>query len=1041
MIMSAGVKGKGGGLISWSMRQHQIVLFIVGCLCIFGIIGLSKMRKNEFPELTIRQGVVVAVCPGYTSSEVEQRVVKPLEDYIFQYKEVRKAKTKSMSRDGIAYIQVYLNDELKNKDEFWSKFKHGVADFKAELPQNVLALKVLDDFGDTSALLIAMESDQKTYHELSDFMDDLKDRLRTVESVGRMTVHGMQDEQISIKVDHARLSQYGLTEQALMAKLSGSGILTSGGNIKDGSYESPIHVTPSTNTIGDIAETIILSQPDGNSLRLKDVADVVREYPEPTSYIRNNGRKCILLSVEMKSGYNMVKLGEDVDEKTAEFVEALPDDVTLYRITDQSRVVGESVNNFLHELMIAIVAVILVVLLLLPMRVALISAMTIPITIFISLALFYTFGMELNTVTLAALIVMLGMIVDDSIVIIDNYMEQLSEGVTDRRQAAIDSARHFFVNIIFATLAITVTFFPMLATNTGTSYEFLESFPWAVLIILTVSLVIAVMLVPFLQYIIIRKPMKNLTESKAATGKKNFSFIVWLQHNYNRLLKWCFLHPRITVAAGVLGIILGVGFMKSIPRKLYPTADRNQFAVEIYLPTGSNLDKTAQIADSLEILLREDGRVVSVTSFIGCASPRFHNMYAPQFASKEYAQFIVNTTSHEVTEELLDKFVPLYSEYFPEAVVRFKQIGYSEATYPVEVRLSGTDRDSLMVAARKVEDALRSDPRLLLVRSDFNEPLYISNVNLDRYESARLGISNVGLELNLAGRYGGSMPLTSVWEGDFEIPVVLKSTTTDSSSVSAVLNERVNAGLSSVPLRQFADISASWDHGQLGRRNGVPTVTISAEAERGMNPITLVEENGKILSELSLPAGVSMSFGGEYEEQQEKMPNMMSGLAYAIFIIFIILLVHYNTIPKAFFLLCCLSMCLLGASLGMKLHGLDFGTTCVLGIITLMGIIVRNAIIMIDYAHELEEDGHTVVESIYLSARRRMRPIFLTSSAASMGVIPMILSGSGLWMPMGVVIFYGTLITMLFILLVIPVGYMLLFHGKEDYQTKCKNLD
>lgn len=291
--MSVESKHKGGGLIKWAMHNNQIVLFFVSCLCLFGILGLSKMRKNEFPELTIRQGVVVAVCPGYTASEIEQRVVKPLENYIFQYKEVKKAKTKSMSRDGIGYIQVYLSDELKNKDEFWSKFKHGISEFKSQLPQNVLAVKVMDDFGDTSAMLIAVESDQKTYHELWDYIDNLEDLLRTVESVGRMTVYGMQKEQISIKIDHARLSQYGLTEKALLSKLTGSGVLVSGGNIKNGEYESPIHVVPSSNTINDISETIILSNPDGSSLRLKDVAEVVRSIPFPAHiYATTAGSVC-----------------------------------------------------------------------------------------------------------------------------------------------------------------------------------------------------------------------------------------------------------------------------------------------------------------------------------------------------------------------------------------------------------------------------------------------------------------------------------------------------------------------------------------------------------------------------------------------------------------------------------------------------------------------------------------------------------------------------------------------------------------------------
>lgn len=1032
----------GGGIIAMAMRHSQIVIFVVCCLCAFGIYGLSEMRKNEFPEFTVRQGVVVAVCPGYTAAEMEERVVKPLENYIFEYKEVKKTKTKSMSRDGIAYIQVQLNDNLKDKDEFWSKFKHGVNDFKTQLPQSVLALKVLDDFGDTSAMLVALESDQKTYHELSDYIDVLEDKLRRIESVGRMTVYGMQQEQISIKIDHARLSQYALTEKALLSKLYTQGFVTSGGHIKNDGYESPIHVTPTANNEYEIAETVIFTDPAGNSLRLKDVAEIVREYPEPTSFIRNNGRKCLLLSVEMKPGFNMVQLGKDVNNEITDFEKSLPDDVYVYRITDQSKVVGDSVNNFLRELLIAIAAVIIVVLTLLPMRVALISALTIPITIFISLGLFYAFGIELNTVTLAALIVMLGMIVDDSIVIIDNYMEQLSEGVENRWQASIDSARHFFTNIIYATLAISITFFPFLFTTKGMSNDFLQSFPWAATIVLFVSLLIAVMFVPFLQYWIIRKPMVNGAEAES-TGKKKFRFIDWLQGNYNILLRWCFNHPRTTMAIGVAGVVTGAILISRIPQKLLPYAERDQFAVEIFLPSGTDLSKTAQLADSLELLLRKDERVVSVASFVGMASPRFHNLYAPQIAGKEFAQFIVNTSGHDATVELLDKFTPLYSDYFPEAFVRFKQMGYSEAQYPIEVRLSGTDRDSIIVAAKRVEEAMRNHSGLLLVRSDLNEPLYSATVNLDRYESARLGVSNLPLEIDLAGRYGGLLPVATLWDGDYQIPIVVKSTSNDSSAISTLLNEQigVNGGVSSVPLRQFATVDASWCQGQLARRNGMPTVTVMCDIARGGNTIALTHEVEDIVAGLDLPDNVMLTYGGEIEEQDETLPDILAGLFTAVVIIFLILLVHYKKLSNAFFLLCCLSLCLLGSSLGMLLHSVQFGMTCVLGLVALMGIIVRNGIIMLDYAHELQDDGLSVVEAIYHSARRRMRPIFLTSAAASMGVIPMILSRSGLWMPMGVVIFYGTLITMLFILLVIPVAYMLLFHGKEDYKSECKKLE
>lgn len=288
--------------VEWAMHYRQIIILVVCCLVAFGIYSLPNMRKNEFPDFTIRQGIVVAVAPGNTAEEMVEQVAKPLENYIFSYKEVKKDKTFSMSRDGIVYIQVQLNDELNNKDEFWSKFKHGVSTFKAQLPKNVLAVQVMDDFGDTSALLITMESVDKTYRELDDYMDALQDRLRRINSIGRMTVSGMQKEQISIYLDTHKLSQYGLTEQTLAVTLFTKGFTTSGGRVKNPVYVQPVYVAKSLNTVRDVQEQIVYTDPMGNNIRLKDVARVVKEYPAPDSYITNNGKKCLLLSIEMKKG-------------------------------------------------------------------------------------------------------------------------------------------------------------------------------------------------------------------------------------------------------------------------------------------------------------------------------------------------------------------------------------------------------------------------------------------------------------------------------------------------------------------------------------------------------------------------------------------------------------------------------------------------------------------------------------------------------------------------------------------------------------------
>lgn len=1026
---------KKRNIVEWAMHYRQIIILVTCCLVAFGVYSLPQMQKNEFPDFTIRQGIVIAAAPGNTVDEMVEQVTKPLEDYIFTYKEVKKEKTFSTTRDGLVFIQVELVDELNNKDEFWSKFKHGIAAFKSQLPQNVLAVQVMDDFGDTSAMLLTMESKDKTYRELSDYMDNLKDRLRNVNSVGRLTVSGERKEQISIYLDPAKLTQYGLNEQIVASQLFTKGFVTTGGRIQTPDYILPVHVDKSYNTIYDVQQQIVYSDLDGNNIRLKDIARVVKEYPHADSYIKNNGTKCILLSIEMKKGKNIVKMGEDVNKVLEEFKKEIPSEVEMYLVTNQAQVVGDSVENFLHELVIAIVAVVVVVMLLLPMRVALVAASTIPITIFISLGLFYALGIELNTVTLAALIVTLGMIVDNSIVIIDSYLEKIGEGMS-RWHASIYSATHFFKSIFSATLAISITFFPFLIVIPGMIHDFLLSFPWSILLILGISLLVAMLLVPFMQFWFIRKPVPHV--------KKGFSFMDVLQRFYNKILDACFAHPYITMCMGLGSIIVGVLLMGKLPQKLMPVADRNQFAIEIYLPTGTAVERTAVVADSLENVLRKDARVVSVTSFVGCSSPRFHTAYAPQIGGTNYSQLIVNTLGNEETVELLDEYSAKYTNAFPEARVRFKQISFSQAVYPVELRLSGQNLDSLKFVAGKYLALLRSMPEVELAQTNFSEPQTSMKVVLKEDEASRLGINNMQVETTLAMRYGNGVPLSNVWEGDYNIPITLKSEKADRADYSDLSDEMipVMGGLGNVPLRQVAEVVPSVKDGQIVRRNGIYTITVMSDVRRDVNVTAFTASLKKKLATIPLPEGVTLAYGGDDEQDNENLPPIMSALAIAAFIIFFILLAHFKKISIALLIFLSMTLCLFGTAVGVLVQGVDFGMTCTLGIISLMGIIVRNGIIMIDYAEELRATEKLCVrDAIYHSAQRRMRPIFLTSAAASMGVIPMILGKSGLWMPMGTVICYGTLITMLFLLTVLPISYMLMFRGSTSKRAKMEAME
>lgn len=411
-----------------------------------------------------------------------------------------------------------------------------------------------------------------------------------------------------------------------------------------------------------------------------------------------------------------------------------------------------------------------------------VSISTIPITIFISLGLFYAFGIELNTVTLAALIVTLGMIVDNSIVIIDSYLEKIGEGMS-RWHASIFSATHFFKSIFSATLAISITFFPFLIVIPGMIHDFLLSFPWSITLILGISLLVAMLLVPFMQFWFIRKPIPS--------HKKGFSFMELLQTYYNKLLDKCFAHPYVTLLGGIASVLVGIFLMGKLPQKLMPVADRNQFAVEIYLPTGSAVEKTAWAADTMEHVFRKDPRVTSVTSFIGCSSPRFHTAYAPQLGGTNYAQLIVNTKGNKETVELLDEYAPRYTDAFPDVRVRFKQISFSQAVYPIELRLSGENLDSLKTVAGKYLSMLRQMPEIRLAQTNFSEPQTSAKVVLKEDEAFRLGIQNVQLESTLAMRYGDGIKVASVWEGDYDIPVTLKSERADCAGFSDLENELI----------------------------------------------------------------------------------------------------------------------------------------------------------------------------------------------------------------------------------------------------------
>jgi len=804
-----------------------------------------------------------------------------------------------------------------------------------------------------------------------------------------------------------------------------NGMVNYAGVLKDGKNNLSVHFPANFESEKDLSDQIVYSDPMGNVVRLKNIATIDRRYEDPDSYIKQNGGKTILLSLEMQPGNNIVEYGEKVDKAIATFKKSCPEDIKVAKISELPKYVDDSVSNFMEEFLIAIVAVILVTMLLLPLRVASVAGITVPISVLITLAFIYFFGVELHTVSLASLILVLGMIVDNSIVVIDNHVEKIDHG-TSAWHASIKSAKELFVPILTATLAIIAIYVPLGLMVPGTAGEFLQTFPIVVSTALVLSIIVAVLLVPYLNYVFIKKGLKN-------TSRKGKSFLDWLQGKFDNLLEKSFKHPRIIVGSGIAFIILAVILFKNTDQQLFPELERNQFAVEIYLPTGSSLESTATVVDSIEALLLKDKRVTNVTSFVGTSSPRFQVAYAPNMPAPNYGQLLINTVSDKATRAIVNDYSEKYADRFENAHVKFKILALQMNKASVEVRITSDSIKDIRTVEKQVNEILKKTQHIAWTRTDWDQMQQNVKVNLDRDKANRLGYSKGFVATSLMVGLDG-IPLTTIWENDYPVEVRLTQEDGKNKSINTLENQYITSlsSFSASPLRSFASLSPEWTEGTIVHRNGTPTLTIFIDNELNSIAAGTFDEIRPQIDNLKLPEGTSITWGGDYEAQVEVFVPMAIALGLSIFVIFFILLFQFKKVKLSLLIMFTMLLTLPGAAIGLQLMGYPFSITAFVGISSLCGMVVRNGIILIDYARELREVDRkmTIREAAIAAGKRRMRPIFLTSAAASVGVVPMILSRSPLWGPLGTVICFGLLFSMVLTLFILPILYSWMYTDK-----------
>ncbi|HLP41079.1 MAG TPA: efflux RND transporter permease subunit, partial [Fibrobacteria bacterium] len=653
-------------------------------------------------------------------------------------------------------------------DAFWVKLRNELLVVKSmDLPDAVLGPIVNSDFGDTKAIVIAVESEGAQYDDIKAQVQAIEASLRQLPEISKLTRIGEQDQEIQVTARSDHMAQYGITLEQVLKVIQSQNSTVPAGTIESGKADIHLFAEGKYRNLDDLRNQILGTSPTGTPVRLGQVADLERRWKEPTSHIRVNGRTAMLLALEMQEGYNIVEFGKNVDSQLAQLRENIPSRFQIHKIIDQPLIVEHAVDHFMFEFLLAIVSVIIVTMILLPIRVATVAAMAIPMTVAATFALLHFVGMDLNQVSLAALVVALGMVVDDAIVIADNYVELLDHGVP-RSEAAWRSASDLLIPVLTATVTIIAAFMPLLILK-GTVGQFIFALPVAVSISLSASFVVALFFTPLLCKAFITKGI----HSEAKPGKRKFSPLDGMQTAYDALIRFCVARPSATLVLAFSTIAVALVLKNLVPERFFPAADRNQFVIELWMPSGTPLRKTDEQLANIEARIKGEARIKDFATFSGTSAPRFYYAFAPEFPTSEFGQIVVNTLTNEdaltLSQELEAALPAVVSGGHVQ--VRLMQQG-PQALGPVEVRITGPDLTELQKIGTRVDSMFRTIPGSAHVKSDFHEDVLGMGIHLNEWAS-RLGFTNGSVGQTVFTGFSGYQ-VSTLWEGDTPVEINLR---------------------------------------------------------------------------------------------------------------------------------------------------------------------------------------------------------------------------------------------------------------------------
>ena len=1008
-------------LADWALRHKSIIYYFIAVLLTFGIFSFTHMGRMEDPDFTMRTMVVGVSWPGASPQQMSDQVTDKLEEKLRDLPGVDY--TKSFTDGSKSVIYINLKEDLPSNKirPAWEEARNMINDEWKSLPSGVQGPSINDRFDDVYGTIYALSGDEFSYEEKRQQAENLKRQLLSVPNVKKITLIGVQEKSLDVTINKDKLASYQVSTQQLLTALKQQSAMVPAGMVNTDTNNVYLRINGVFDSVDAVKNMPI--RINNQTIRLGDIADVTMTYKDPSSpQFYYEGKPAIGIAISMDAGANNIEFGKAIDTKLKELKTTIPAGLSLDQVSNQPHIVKESIGDFSQSLFEAIAIVLLVSFASLGIRTSIVVALTIPVVVSTTFVLMYENGIYLHKVSLGALILALGLLVDDAIIVVEMMSVKLEEGFNHWRAATFAYESTAFP-MLSGTLITCAGFLP-LALAEGMVAEFTKSLSIVVFMALILSWIASVLVSPVLGYKIIEnkaeKPESEWTRRDHIMHRLKTVFYA----RFESLLHWALGHHKAVLLLTLGAFILSLLSFPLIKQEFFPSSTRNEIIVSMQFPQSSSIDYTQNQAKSLDALLKDNEHIDHFTTYVGEGSPRFVLTLEPELPRANFMQTIIVTKSLEDRDALFKDLQDQLNDQYPSALInmQFVQIG-PPSKYPVMLRVSGPDASEVKTIANDVKAKMQEDKDLHNIAFDWPDTEPVAQIHIDPDKARMLGINSYAVSLHLQSLLSGTKS-GEYYEGNQTIPVTFRLSGNENHNLAALSSLPIQTGNGSyVPLSQIATISMSQEEGIIWHRNMMPTISIHANVGPGVLGNAKTKEIYNKLAEYrqDLPTGYTIDLDGSAEKSVTAVQKLLMPMPIMLFAIMTILMFQLKRIALMFMALFTAPLGLIGVVLALNITRTPLGFMAILGIIALSGMIIRNSIILLDQIEIHRAEGQSAREAIINSATLRFRPIMLTAIAAILGMIP--LMGSVFWSPLAIAFSGGLLVATILTLIVLPVMY------------------